>query len=227
MAIGLACEGEQRADAAIVFAADGNYLRYAAFAAAQILALAPERRFDICLSMPADAAPVAGLGGLGVRLARVDTGGAFARLGQDPRRTEAAYLRLPEEADAFRIGDAAGASMAERFRALNNVRLAELAEKVVAGELKPLEDLLAAAAAVVRGTPRGPAPTTVRPRVPLVAVTGTNGKTTTSRMIAHIARQAIPREMGPDDMVGPCLFLASDASAMLTAQTLIVDGGLL
>ena len=55
MAIGLACEGEQRADTAIVFAADGNYLRYAAFAAAQIAALAPERRFDICLCTPADA----------------------------------------------------------------------------------------------------------------------------------------------------------------------------
>lgn len=34
----------------------------------------------------------------------------------------------------------------------------------------------------------GPAPTTIRPRIPVIAVTGTNGKTTTSRMIAHIAR---------------------------------------
>ena len=31
----------------------------------------------------------------------------------------------------------------------------------------------------------------------------------------------------PDDMVGPCLFLASDASAMITAQTQIVEGGVL
>jgi NAD(P)-dependent dehydrogenase (short-subunit alcohol dehydrogenase family) len=44
---------------------------------------------------------------------------------------------------------------------------------------------------------------------------------------AHVAKQCIREVMQPDDMVGPCLFLASDASRMLTAQTLIVDGGYL
>src|SRR6188472_2860916 len=48
--------------------------------------------------------------------------------------------------------------------------------------------LVASAAQTVSSVERGPGPTTIRPRVPVVAVTGTNGKTTTSRMIAHIAR---------------------------------------
>ncbi|MCA0275899.1 MAG: SDR family oxidoreductase [Proteobacteria bacterium] len=43
----------------------------------------------------------------------------------------------------------------------------------------------------------------------------------------HISRQCIPDMMLAGDMVGPVLFLASDAAKMLTAQTLIVDGGLL
>lgn len=43
----------------------------------------------------------------------------------------------------------------------------------------------------------------------------------------HIDMQSIKREMDADDMVGPCLFLASNASKMLTAQTIIVDGGVL
>ena len=50
---------------------------------------------------------------------------------------------------------------------------------------------------------------------------------TDESLSAHVARQCIREEMHPDDMVGPCLFLASDASRMLTAQTLIVDGGFL
>ncbi|PZO82432.1 MAG: 3-oxoacyl-ACP reductase [Mesorhizobium amorphae] len=42
-----------------------------------------------------------------------------------------------------------------------------------------------------------------------------------------VGNQCIRRPMAPEDMVGVTLFLASDASAMLTAQTLIVDGGYL
>lgn len=38
--------------------------------------------------------------------------------------------------------------------------------------------------------PPGDAPRVLRPRVPVVVVTGTNGKTTTSRMLARIARTA-------------------------------------
>ncbi len=51
-----------------------------------------------------------------------------------------------------------------------------------------LDALVDRAAAVVRETEPGEGPSTLRPRVPVVAVTGTNGKTTTSRMVAHIAR---------------------------------------
>jgi NAD(P)-dependent dehydrogenase (short-subunit alcohol dehydrogenase family) len=50
---------------------------------------------------------------------------------------------------------------------------------------------------------------------------------TEEALSAHIGKQCIREAMQPEDMVGPCLFLASDASRMLTAQTLIVDGGYL
>jgi cyanophycin synthetase len=46
------------------------------------------------------------------------------------------------------------------------------------------------AARDVRGVEAGPTPATRTPHVPLVAVTGTNGKTTTSRMVARMARCA-------------------------------------
>ncbi|WP_148613156.1 Mur ligase family protein [Nocardioides rubriscoriae] len=51
-----------------------------------------------------------------------------------------------------------------------------------------IEAAVSAAAQRVAAAEGGPAPTTILPRVPVVAVTGTNGKTTTSRMVAHIAR---------------------------------------
>jgi cyanophycin synthetase len=51
-----------------------------------------------------------------------------------------------------------------------------------------LDALVDQAAESVRRTEPGEGPTTLRPRVPVVAITGTNGKTTTSRMVAHIAR---------------------------------------
>ncbi|KFB08445.1 SDR family NAD(P)-dependent oxidoreductase [Nitratireductor basaltis] len=42
-----------------------------------------------------------------------------------------------------------------------------------------------------------------------------------------IDRQCLKRTLEPEDMVGPCLFLASEAARGMTAQTMIVDGGIL
>ncbi|APG83643.1 SDR family NAD(P)-dependent oxidoreductase [Sinorhizobium americanum] len=38
-------------------------------------------------------------------------------------------------------------------------------------------------------------------------------------------RQCLKRVLVAEDLVGPCLFLASDCSAAMTAQTMIIDGG--
>jgi len=43
----------------------------------------------------------------------------------------------------------------------------------------------------------------------------------------HVGNQCIPQALVPADLVGPALFLASDAARMVTSQTLIVDGGLI
>ncbi len=40
-----------------------------------------------------------------------------------------------------------------------------------------------------------------------------------------VERQCLKRALEPQDLVGPCLFLASSASGGMTAQSIIVDGG--
>lgn len=44
-------------------------------------------------------------------------------------------------------------------------------------------------------------------------------------LATHLARQCIPDPLEPDDIVGGCLFLASNASKAMTGQALVIDGG--
>jgi cyanophycin synthetase len=67
--------------------------------------------------------------------------------------------------------------------------LAPLLELCLDGR-RSLERAIAAAADRLERTEPGPAPTVLRPTIPIIAVTGTNGKTTTVRLIAQLARTA-------------------------------------
>ena len=42
---------------------------------------------------------------------------------------------------------------------------------------------------------------------------------------AHLDRQCLKDALGPEDIVGGVLFLASDTSKMMTGQALVIDGG--
>ena len=50
---------------------------------------------------------------------------------------------------------------------------------------------------------------------------------TEENMAAMEASQCLKRMLVAEDLVGPCLFLASSASSAMTAQTLVIDGGVL
>ena len=44
-------------------------------------------------------------------------------------------------------------------------------------------------------------------------------------LAAHLERQCLKDTLGPEDIVGGVLFLASDTSKMMTGQALVIDGG--
>jgi NAD(P)-dependent dehydrogenase (short-subunit alcohol dehydrogenase family) len=44
-------------------------------------------------------------------------------------------------------------------------------------------------------------------------------------LAAHVARQCLNETLEPEDIVGGCLFLASQSSKMMTGQALVIDGG--
>ncbi|WP_114423204.1 Mur ligase family protein [Nocardioides houyundeii] len=74
----------------------------------------------------------------------------------------------------------------ERAQALGRA----VAEVLDALPSSDIDHVVSTAAAQVAASVPGERPRTINPKIPVVAVTGTNGKTTTSRMIAHLARGA-------------------------------------
>jgi 3-oxoacyl-[acyl-carrier protein] reductase len=73
----------------------------------------------------------------------------------------------------------------------------------------------------------GPDGITVNVLLPGATSTGIPRETITPQQKqAQIAMRSIQREEGPEDLDGVVMFLASDDSAFVTGQSLVVDGGL-
>ncbi len=95
-----------------------------------------------------------------------------ARPGAEPGQIVVAYpWRRRGSAEAF--GREIGALVLETLPGRRSVRAA-----------------VRAAAARIEGVDPGPPPTVPEPAIPVIAVTGTNGKTTTVRLLAHLVRSA-------------------------------------
>jgi cyanophycin synthetase len=67
--------------------------------------------------------------------------------------------------------------------------LARVLDRVAIGP-EAMAEMINTEGAALAVAPLGSAPRLIRPRIPVVAITGTNGKTTTARMIGHVARRA-------------------------------------
>ena len=95
-------------------------------------------------------------------------------------------VRVRPTADVHRVVVAYPWRRRGRAGALGRA-VADVLDGLPAGDV---DSLVTKVAAEVRAADPGDPPATIKPHIPVVAVTGTNGKTTTSRMIAHIARTA-------------------------------------
>ncbi len=99
-------------------------------------------------------------------------------------------VRVRPTSDQHRVVVAFPWAHRERAQAMGRA-VAEVLDAVQEGapsSVAEIEEAVSRAAEAVAASEPGAAPHTLTPKVPVVAVTGTNGKTTTSRMIAHIAR---------------------------------------
>ena len=73
----------------------------------------------------------------------------------------------------------------------------------------------------------GPHGITVNGIAPGVVATEATAATVPAAKLEQLAAiTPLPRRAGPDDLVGTLLFLCSEASAWMTGQTMVVDGGL-
>jgi 3-oxoacyl-[acyl-carrier protein] reductase len=73
----------------------------------------------------------------------------------------------------------------------------------------------------------GPYGITVNGIAPGVVDTEATAATVPAAKLEQLAAMTpLPLRAGPDDLVGSLLFLCSEASAWMTGQTLVVDGGL-
>ena len=66
--------------------------------------------------------------------------------------------------------------------------LARVLDNIATGPAA-LTEMISAEGAVIAEATLGSGPRLIRPHIRVVAITGTNGKTTTARMIGHVARR--------------------------------------